>query len=61
MRLPESSLCGREWEDALGGAQWSRAERPDGLVSCHLGRPNIRVLEECEVRLGKGCHQESAM
>lgn len=25
----------------------------DGLVSCHLDRPNPRVLEECEVRLGK--------
>lgn len=61
MRLPERCLCRREWEDTLGGAQEGRGERPDGLVSCHLDRPTPRVLEECAVRLGKGCHQESAM
>lgn len=37
-----------------GRAGWSGAERGlDGLISCHLDRPNPRVLEECEVRLGK--------
>lgn len=29
----------------------------DGLLSCHLDRPHPRVLEECEVRLGKAARK----